>query len=92
MNEYISRKVVALGIEKRVDKESTINEIRRKAKGEQAVEVRHLLVFEKMKNEDARGIGCFLVAMLNSESLLGLAVTPSSSISISEDRHCALRD
>lgn len=46
----------------------------------------HLLVLEKMKNADAGGIGCFLVAILNSESLLGRADTPSSRASMSMNR------
>ena len=33
----------------------------------------HLFVFENMKKEEACGIGCFLVAMLNSDNLRGLA-------------------
>lgn len=39
-----------------------------------------------MKNADAGGIGCFLVAILNSESLLGRADTPSSRASMSKNR------
>lgn len=38
----------------------------------------HLLVLENMKKEEACGIGCFLVAMLNSDNLRGLADTPPS--------------
>lgn len=47
-----------------------------------------------MKNEEACGMGCFLVAILNSDSRLGLADTPSttsiSSLSeiFSHTAHC----
>ncbi|KAG8326103.1 hypothetical protein J6590_050432 [Homalodisca vitripennis] len=50
-----------------------------------ASEAGHLLVLEKMKNDEAGGMGCFLVAVLNSESLLGLADTPSSRVSKSTE-------
>jgi hypothetical protein len=43
----------------------------------------HLFDLEKMKNDDAGGMGCVLVAMLNSESRLGRAEIPSSISSMS---------
>jgi hypothetical protein len=43
----------------------------------------HLFDLEKMKKDDAGGMGCVLVAMLNSDSRLGRAVIPSSISSMS---------
>lgn len=38
----------------------------------------YLFVWEKMKKAEPAGIGCFLVAMLNSDIRRGLADTPCS--------------